>query len=108
MMTTFKNTGSCFVMVPSYDKEQNVNAIKTGSTGMTTFVTMESTICWNSSRTSVITSALVHVAARPRSSENTRALMTGMIWGISSWNTMSGSFLSSSTSEIMDRWGIRK
>ena len=26
MMTTFKNTGSCFVMVPSYDKEQNVNA----------------------------------------------------------------------------------
>ena len=80
--------------------------MNTGRTGIITFVTIESTICWNSSRTFVIVFASVHVAASPIMSENTSALITDMICGISSWNTTSGSSFYPSTSEVIDICGI--
>ena len=67
---------------------------------------MSSTIFWNSSRTRVIVSALVHAAPSPSMTDRTSALMTGMICGISSWNITSGSSLNPSISDTIDRWGI--
>ena len=54
----------------------------------------------------MIVFAFVHVAARPRSTENTSALITGIICGISNWNTAAGSAFKPSTSDTMDRFGI--
>ena len=76
---------------------------------MTIFVTMDRTICWNSSRTPVISLLLFHAAARPTMMEKVSADMTDMICGMASWNTTSGSSFSPSTSGLMFRCGrIRK
>ena len=84
---------------------QNVQPIRTGSTGMTNLVTMLRTICWNSSRTPVTILLLFHVAERPTRTEKNSADMTGMICGIVSSNTTGGSSLSPSTSGLMFRNG---
>ena len=64
--------------------------MKNGRSGMTIFVTIASTICWNSSRALVIDFAFVHAAARPRHIESASALMTDIIGGMSSLKTRSG------------------
>ena len=80
--------------------------MKKGRMGMTTRVTMSSTICWNSSRTLVITSALDQVAARPMSTENTRADITDMMGSISRVKSISGRSRRPSTADWMDRAGM--
>lgn len=50
-----------------------------GSSGMMTLVTMDSTICWNSSSRPVNSLERVHTVANPNSKESTNALMTLMI-----------------------------
>ena len=77
--TTSKNTGSCLVMVPSYASAQNVVAMKNGSSGMTTRVTTDNTMRWNSSSKCAMPSAFAHTQARPSKTARTSALMTGMI-----------------------------
>ena len=79
MRMTARKTGSCLVMVPSYDRHQNVEAMKTGSSGMTIFVTMASTIFWNSSSSFAMVSPRVQTVAKPSRMASTSALMTGMI-----------------------------
>ena len=74
--------------------------------GMITRVTTSSTMRWNSSRRRVTASALAQVAARPTSTENTRADMTDMTGAISRLNSSSGSWLSPSAADWMDRAGM--
>ena len=93
-------------MEPSYAREQNVNPINNGRIGIKILDTMESTIFWNSSNIPVINFALFHAAASPIIIENTSALITGMICGIESSNTISGSSFSPSTSVTIERCGI--
>ena len=100
MMIT-RNTGNCFVILPSYARVAKVVPIRTGSTGITNFVTMLSTTFWNSSKIPVISSLLFHAAARPTMIEKKRALITGIIAGIESWNTSCGNSLRPSTSGVI-------
>ena len=79
--------------------------MKKGRTGMTTFFTTLRTMFWNSWSTAVMVPALVHTAAKPMRTENTRALMTGMIWGMSSWKATPGSSFNPSMLEAMGRKG---
>ena len=81
--------------------------MKKGRMGMTTFFTTLRTIFWNSWSTAVMVRALVQTAARPMRTEKTKALITGMIWGISSLNATPGSSFRPSIVEAMGRWGTR-
>ena len=74
---------------------------------MMIFSTRERTICWNSSKSPVTLWAFVQAAARPSIMENTRALITDMICGISSSNITSGRVFKPSVMVTMDRPGIR-
>ena len=103
---TSRNTGSWRVMEPSHARPQNVKAMKNGRMGMMTFFTMSSTMFWNSCSTAVMVFAFVHTAARPSSTENTNADMTGMICGMSSWNATAGSSRRPSGSVTMLRLGM--
>ena len=80
--------------------------MKKGSTGITILVTMASTTCWNSSSSPVMASAFTQVAARPTSTERTRAAMTDITGVISSLNSSSGSWLSPPAADWMDRLGM--
>ena len=73
---------------------------------MTTRFTRARTISWNSCSTVVMVFALVQTAASPRSTETTRADMTGMIWGMSSWKATSGSSRRAFVSETIFRCGM--
>ena len=94
------------VMEPSQARPRKVVAIKKGSRGMMTFFTMSRMMFWNSASTVEMVPALVHTAARPISTLNTRALITGMICGMSSWNATAGSSCSPSTLLAMLRCGM--
>ena len=80
--------------------------MKKGRMGMTTRTTISSTTRWNSSSTLVMTSALAQVAARPTSTENTRADITDMMGAISRLKSSSGSSLRPSAADWMDRAGM--
>ena len=86
----FRNTGTCFVIEPSYESPQKVSPMKNGRIGIMILETIASTIFWNSSRIFEINSAFVHAAASPIIIENTSALITGMICGIESSKITSG------------------
>ena len=73
---------------------------------MITLVTIFNTISWNSWSTLEMVFALTQVAARPIRMENTRALMTLMMAGISSWKIASGTSFRPSTVETMFRPGM--
>src|SRR5699024_12225018 len=75
--------------------------MKMGRMGMITLVTIFNTISWNSWSTLEMVFALTQVAARPIRIENTRALMTLMMAGISSWKIASGTSFRPSTVETM-------
>ena len=81
--------------------------MKKGRMGMMIRVTTSSTICWNSSSRRMMVPAWVQVAARPMSTENTRAEITGMMGEISSWNSSSGAVRSPSAEDWMDMPGMR-
>ena len=61
---------------------------------------------WNSSSTLVMVSALAQVAARPTSTENTRADMTLMMGSMARVNSSSGVSRSPSAADWMERLGI--
>ena len=79
--------------------------IRIGSAGITKRVTIESTICWNSSKTPVINLDLFHAAERPTKTEKKRADITGIICGMVSSKTTSGSSFSPSTSGLIFKCG---
>ena len=103
---TLRKTGSCFVIVPSYASEQNVRPIKNGRIGMMILETIARTTFWNSSKKAAIKSAFVHAAASPSKIDKTSALITGIICGMESSNTTSGSVFSLSAAELIERCGI--
>ena len=73
---------------------------------MMIFLTISSTMSWNSCSMLKITRDFVHTTARPTSIEKTSADITGMICGISSWKATAGSSRSPSGSVMMFRWGM--
>ena len=93
-------------MVPSYDKQVNVNAINTGRIGIMIFDTIASTIFWNSSKIVMIVFDFVQIAASPIKIENASALMTFIICGIVSPKTSSGNSFKPSISDTTGRFGI--
>ena len=84
---------------------QKVVPIKSGSTGIRNFVTIESTIFWNSSSRLVVYSAWFQTAARPTVTEKKRAVITVITGGICSWKMTSGSSRSPSTFGLIERCG---
>ena len=84
---------------------QKVVPIRIGRAGITKRVTMESTICWNSSRTPVTSLDLFHAAASPIKTEKKRADITGIICGIVNSKTTFGSSFKPSTSGLMFKCG---
>ena len=104
----FRNTGTCFVIEPSYESPQKVSPMKNGRIGIMIFETIASTIFWNSSRIFEINSAFVQAAASPIIIENTSALITGIICGIDNLKTAAGSSFNPSAVEDIDKCGIKR
>lgn len=104
----FRNTGTCFVIEPSYESPQKVSPMKNGRIGIMILETIASTIFWNSSRIFEINSAFVQAAASPIIIENTSALITGIICGIDNSKTAAGSSFNPSAVEDIDKCGIKR
>ncbi len=77
--------------------------MNTGKSGIITRVTISIMMFWNSYSAALMTSAFVHAADNPTSTEKTSALITGNIWGISSLNTSSGNSRKPSGLATMDK-----
>ena len=80
--------------------------MKNGRMGMTIFTTMVSTMRWNSTNSAVKRDAFAHTAARPSMSARARALVTGMMEGMSRGNSKLGTSRRASAPSARVRCGM--